>query len=57
MIFVFKINVDSDSKIKKAAPKLNQLFPDSKWNFDCEDCDNILRFESKEDIQEKIIFY
>jgi len=57
MIFVFKINVDSNSKIKKAAPKLNQLFPHSKWNFDWEDCDNILQFESKEDIQEKIIFY
>jgi len=56
MIFIFKTNVDSIAKVKKVSPKLNQLFPNSKWNFDLEDCDNILRFESKEDIMEKVIF-
>ncbi|AXB57250.1 hypothetical protein [Flavobacterium fluviale] len=56
MIFIFKTNVDSIAKVKKVAPKLNKLFPNSKWNFDLEDCDNILRFESKEDIMEKVIF-
>ncbi len=56
MIFIFKTNVDSISKVKKVSPKLNQLFPNSKWNFDLEDCDNILRFESREDIMEKVIF-
>ncbi|KRD10015.1 hypothetical protein ASE21_09840 [Flavobacterium sp. Root901] len=56
MIFVFKTNVDSISKVKKAAPKLNQLFPNSKWNFDLEDCDNILRFECNDDVIEKVIF-
>lgn len=56
MIFVFKTNVDSISKVKKAAPKLNQLFPNPKWNFDLEDCDNILRFECNDDVIEKVIF-
>ncbi|WP_281234359.1 hypothetical protein [Flavobacterium gelatinilyticum] len=56
MVFVFKTNIDSVSKVKRVTPKLNQLFPNSKWNFDLEDCDNILRFESKEDIIEKVIF-
>ena len=57
MIFIFKTNVDSIAKVKKVAPKLNKLFPNSKWNFDLEDCDNILRFESKEDIMEKFFSY
>lgn len=56
MVFVFKTNVDSISKVKKVAPKLNRLFPNSKWNFDLEDCDNILRFEGKDDIIEKVVF-
>lgn len=56
MVFVFKTNIDSVSKVKRVTPKLNELFPNSKWNFDLEDCDNILRFESKEDIIEKVIF-
>ncbi|GAA3731461.1 MULTISPECIES: hypothetical protein [Flavobacterium] len=56
MIFVFKTNVNSISKVKKVTPKLNRLFPDSKWNFDLEDCDNILRFECKDGIIEKVIF-
>lgn len=56
MIFVFKTNVDSISKVKKITPKLNQLFPNSKWNFDLEDCDNILQFECKDNIIEKVIF-
>lgn len=56
MIFVFKTNVDSISKVKKVTPKLNKLFPNSKWNFDLEDCDNILRFECKDNIIEKVIF-
>ncbi|OIV41578.1 hypothetical protein [Flavobacterium johnsoniae] len=56
MVFVFKTNVDSISKVKKVTPKLNRLFPNSKWNFDLEDCDNILRLECKDDIIEKVVF-
>lgn len=55
MVLVFKTNVNSSSKVKRVAPKLNKLFPDSKWNFDLEDCDRILRFESDNDIKKEII--
>lgn len=56
MIFVFRTNVDNISKVKKVTPKLNKLFPNSKWNFDLEDCDCILRFESDNNIMKEIIF-
>jgi hypothetical protein len=55
MVLVFKTNVDSISKVKRIAPKLNQLFPKTKWNFDLEDCDRILRLESDNDIIKEII--
>jgi len=55
MVLVFKTNVNSSSKVKRVAPKLNKLFPNSKWNFDLEDCDRILRFESDNDIKTEII--
>ncbi len=55
MVLVFKTNVNSSSKVKRVAPKLNKLFPNSKWNFDLEDCDRILRFESDYDIKKEII--
>lgn len=56
MVLVFKTNVDSSSKVKRIAPKFNRLFPKSKWNFDLEDCDCILRFESDNDVMKEIIF-
>ena len=55
MVLVFKTNVNSSSKVKRVAPKLNKLFPNSKWNFDLKDCDRILRFESDNDIRKEII--
>jgi hypothetical protein len=55
MILVFKTNVNSFSKVRRIAPKFNRLFPNSKWNFDLEDCDRILRFESDNDILKEII--
>jgi hypothetical protein len=55
MILVFKTNVNSFSKVKRISSKLNQLFPESKWNFDLEDCDNILRFESDTNIINEVI--
>jgi hypothetical protein len=56
MILVFKTNVDSLSKVKRITPKLNNLFPKAKWNFDLEDCDRILRFESDNDVMREIVF-
>jgi hypothetical protein len=55
MVLVFKTNIDTVSKVKRISSKLNQLFPNSKWNFDLEDCDNILRFESDNDIAAEVM--
>ncbi|TDW52282.1 hypothetical protein EV144_101971 [Flavobacterium sp. 270] len=55
MVLVFKTNVNTISKVKKVSPKLNRLFPKTKWNFDLEDCDNILRFETENNIIKEII--
>ena len=45
MIHVFKTSVQTDEDIKKIKPKLDNLSPNLKWNFDLEDCDNILKIE------------
>ncbi|PBJ13721.1 hypothetical protein [Flavobacterium sp. ACN6] len=50
MIYVFKTSVDSVSKFESAAVLLHELLPDVLWNFDLEDCDNILRIDSELDI-------
>ncbi|MEN2489955.1 hypothetical protein AAYQ05_19285 [Flavobacterium sp. B11] len=47
MIYVFKTSVDSEAKFESASALLNELLPDSLWNFDLEDCDNILRVDSE----------
>ncbi len=46
-IHVFKTSVQRRVDVKKLRPWLNRLI-DSKgcWNFDLEDCDNILRVET-----------
>jgi len=47
MIYVFKTSVDSKAKFESASALLNELLPESQWNFDLEDCDNILRVDSE----------
>ncbi|MBJ2127008.1 MULTISPECIES: hypothetical protein [Flavobacterium] len=47
MIYVFKTSVDNQTKFESASALLNQLLPESQWNFDLEDCDNILRIDSE----------
>lgn len=50
MIYVFKTSVDSRSKFESASVLLQELLPNTLWNFDLEDCDNILRIDSELDI-------
>jgi len=52
MIYVFKTSVDSKSKLEFATALLSELLPHAVWNFDLEDCDNILRIESEIKISE-----
>ncbi|WP_146897958.1 hypothetical protein [Adhaeribacter aerolatus] len=46
-VLVFKTSVTTSSKIQKVKPLLDKLMASGeKWNFDLEDCDNILRVEA-----------
>ncbi len=51
-VFVFKTNIRHKYQVKKVKSKLDEL---GKWNFDLEDCDNILRIESNQDIAFRVI--
>lgn len=55
MIYVFKTTVDSISKLEFATALLSELLPHALWNFDLEDCDNILRIESDTNVSEIIL--
>ncbi|MCB0427848.1 MAG: hypothetical protein KDD16_11150 [Mangrovimonas sp.] len=44
---IFKTDITKRSSAKKIEQLLLNHFPDSKINFDLEDCDNILRIETK----------
>lgn len=55
MILVFKTSVNDKKQIKKLLPLLNKFLVNSKWNFDLEDCDKILRVDSPSDISCLII--
>lgn len=48
MVWVFKTSVNSDYEVKLLTPTLNKYFGVSSWNFDLEDCDNILRLDSSD---------
>ncbi|SNR64617.1 hypothetical protein [Flavobacterium sp. ov086] len=56
MIYVFKTSVDTRSKLELATSLLNELLTDNTiWNFDLEDCDNILRIDSENEITETML--
>jgi hypothetical protein len=55
MIYIFKTSVDTKLKFELATVLLNGLLPNSSWNFDLEDCDNILRIDSETEIMESIL--
>ncbi|MEO6174732.1 MAG: hypothetical protein ABIP27_06245 [Flavobacterium circumlabens] len=52
MIYVFKTSVNTKSKLNLASELLSELLTDAQWNFDLEDCDNILRIDSETEITE-----
>lgn len=46
-VLVFKTSVTTNDKVREVQPLLDDLMNASeKWNFDLEDCDNILRVEA-----------
>jgi len=54
MIYVFKTSVKTKKQVKKLKPHLDKMLPREKWNFDLDDCDNILRIDSGKNIIFKI---
>ena len=50
MIFVFKTSVKTKLQAKQIKPHIDKILAGEKWNFDLEDCDKILRIESKKNI-------
>lgn len=55
MILVFRTNISSEQQIQTLKPELDLLIENNKWSFDLEDCDSILRVETKHNIASKII--
>lgn len=55
MVEVFKTDVEQLNDADEIIQKLLEHFPESKINFDLDDCDNILRVEAKTIYIEKII--
>lgn len=54
-ILVFKTNVSCDTSVEKLRPLLDNFLKNSKWNFDLEDCDKILRVEASKKISNLVI--
>lgn len=52
-IYVFKTSIEAGD-IRKVNTILQSLIPNGKWNYDLEDCDHILRIESRRDITELV---
>ncbi|AZB23416.1 hypothetical protein EG339_01630 [Chryseobacterium bernardetii] len=55
MISVFKTNVTNEKEIETLKPLLDTHLEITKWNFDLEDCDNILRIDSFSEIAQPTI--
>jgi hypothetical protein len=47
LVEVFKTDVDSEQVAVKIITDLQRIFPSYRINFDLDDCDKILRVESK----------
>jgi len=41
-------------QVEKLKPHINKMLPNEKWNFDLQDCDRILRIDSRENIVSEI---
>lgn len=55
MVEVFKTDINNKTTAKAIIKTLKQSFPTSNFNFDLNDCDKILRTESRHNINKKII--
>jgi hypothetical protein len=54
-IFVFRTNIKTKKKAKIIKPLLNGISSITKWTVDYEDIDNVLRIETKTNLDEATI--
>lgn len=55
MVSIFKTSVKNKTEINRLKSNLDLIIPNSKWNFDLEDCDNILRIDFKENVSQVVV--
>lgn len=55
MIYIFKTSISTKTELESVTSRINDLLPLAKWNFDLEDCDNILRIDSETDIRDYVL--
>ena len=55
MVEIFKTNVQEFSEAQKLVALLRRHFPESKINFDLDDCDKVLRVEGNNLRIEKVM--
>ncbi len=55
MIYVFKTSVKTEDDVKTLKAKLDNISSIRTWDFDLEDCDNILRIDGSNISAEVII--
>jgi hypothetical protein len=53
-ILIFTTNIEKPEQVSKVKPLLTAVQSITQWNFDLEDCDNILRIEA-DDISPRYI--
>ena len=54
IVYVYKTSI-TKTNLAEITFILDNLIPNTKWNFDFEDIDNILRIESQIDISQRVI--
>jgi hypothetical protein len=55
MVEVFQTNVSQEHQANSLITQLLQHFPDSKINFDLDDCDRILRIEGLNFLADRVM--
>jgi hypothetical protein len=55
MILVFKTSISNKKELDKATPYLDITLQNARWNLDLEDCDHVLRIDSRIDVSDKIV--
>ena len=55
MIYAFKTSIKTKIQARKLKPHLDRILPGARWNFDLNDCDNVLRIDSDENVITPIV--